>query len=249
MSSEQTTSQTDKPKNFKFKRLVSIIIALPKMYRKFKEHRNNLFDELQVKYPKGQKKYAFEYMGKNSTKMVKQGDLLAYCDYRRNEDTNGKKPNFKDNSRAIESLRKDIAPNCWKEKKVDGELYFIYLPELKELITDEIIENTKHKNQGFSKEIINSKMVSSKYKCELTGLPVSEGHLAGDHWISKEGGGESNIENCVILNKILNEKKNKHDPIVWFCKSLLTNFLTICKRAGMDLETVKDKLIGFIQEF
>ena len=220
------------------------------MYRKFKEHRINILNEAIEKYKfKGQKQYAFEYILKHPTKMVKQGDLLAYCDKRRCEDTNGKKPNFKDNSRGIESLRKDRIPNSWKEKKVDGELYFIYLPELKELITDEIIENTKHKNDGFSNEILESKLKDSNYKCEITGLPVSEGHLAGDHWKPKEGGGKSNIENCVILNKILNEKKNKHDPIVWFCKHLLTNFLNICKRTGMDLETVKAKLINFIQEF
>ena len=237
-------------KKLTFKNLVSKIIALKKMYRKFKEHRINTLTKFKEKHKfRGQKNYAIEFMLKQPTKMVKQGDLLLYCDKRRYEDTDGKKPNFKDNSRGIESLRKDITPNCWKEKKVDGELYFIYLPELKEIITDEIIENTKHRNDGFTKEIIKSKMDSSNYKCELTGLPVSEGHLAGDHWIPKEGGGESNIDNCIILNKILNEKKNKHDPIVWFCKHLLTNFLNICKRTGMDLETVKAKLIGFIQEF
>ena len=240
MSSKQTI----------FKNLVSKIIALKKMYRKFKEHRINILNVLKKeKKFRGQKKYAIEFMLKQPTKMVKQGDLLLYCDKRRYEDTNGKKPNFPDNSRQIEALRKDIIPNCWKEKKIDNQLHFIYLPELKELITDEIIENTKHKNDGFSKEIIKSRMDSSNYKCELTGLPVSECHLAGDHWNPKEGGGESKIENCVILNKILNEKKNKHDPIVWFCKSLLSNFLNICKRTGMDLETVKPKLIGFIQEF
>lgn len=241
MSSKQTT----------FKNLVSKIIALKKMYRKFKEHRINILNGLKTEYKKfrGQKAYAIEYMLQYPTKMVKQGDLLHYCDKRRYEDTNGKKPNFRDNSRAIETLRKDIIPNCWIEKKLNGELYFIYLPELKELITDEIIENTKHKNDGFSKEIIKSRMDSSNYKCELTGLPVSEGHLAGDHWIPKERGGVSTSQNCVVLNKILNEKKNKHDPIVWFCNSLLTNFLNICKRTGMNLETVKAKLIGFIQEF
>ena len=57
------------------------------------------------------------------------------------------------------------------------------------------------------------------------------------------------IEILCILNKILNEKKNKHEPIDWFCKSLLSNFLNICKKVGMDLQTVKDKLINFIQEF
>ncbi len=254
MYSKETTSkievaeQPNKPKLFKD--VVLQILVLIKMYPKFKEHRIDELKKFKEKHQfRGQKMYAIDFMLKQPTKMVKQGDLLLYCDKRRYEDTNGKKPNFKDNSRGIESLRKDITPNCWKEMKIDGELHFIYLPELKEIITEEIIENTKHRKDGFSKKIIHSKIDSSNHKCELTGLPVSEGNLAADHWIPKEGGGESNIDNCIILNKILNEKKNKHHPTDWFCKHLLTNFLNICKRTGMDLETVKVKLIGFIQEF
>ena len=56
------------------------------------------------------------------------------------------------------------------------------------------------------------------------------------------------LTNCVILNKILNEKKNTHLPEDWFCKHLLTNFLNICKRMGV-LDNIKTKLINFIQEF
>ena len=220
------------------------------MYQKFKEHRINILIKFKDKYKfRGQKNYAIEFMITRPTKMVKQGDLLLYCDKRRNQDTKGVKPNFKDNSRGIESLRKDITPNCWIEKKIAGELYFIYLPEFQELVTDEIIKNTKHKNKKFSREIIVSKLEKCNYKCELTGLPKSEGHLAADHWIPKECGADSKIENCIILNKMLNEKKNKHEPIDWFCKSILTNFLNICKKVRMDLQTVKEKLINFIQEF
>jgi len=232
-----------------FKSLVKKVIIIKRMYVQFKDHRKFILSKLEEKKYRGQKKYAIEYMKQYPTKMVKQGDLLHYCDERRNEDTGGKKPNFKDNSRGIEQWRKDILPNCWKEKKINGELYFIYLPELKELVSEEIINNTKDKNKGFSTELIKSKTEDCKYKCELTGLPVSEGHLAADHWIPKESGGKSDPENCVILNKILNEKKNKHNPIDWFCKSLLTNLLTICKKSGMDIDQVKTKLIKFIQEF
>jgi len=235
------------PNNFK---TISLkVIVLKRMYTQYVKHRNKCLKELKNKFKKGQKLYAIEYMENNSTKMVKQGDLLSYCDKRRNEDTNGKKPNFKDNSRGIEQLRKDLLPNCWKEKKKDGELYFIYLPELKELVTNEIIENTKHKNEGFSKEVIKSKLNECNYKCELTGLPESDGSLAGDHWIPKEGGGVSDEKNCIIINKIINEKKNKHTPVDWFCRSLLTNFINICKKTGMDVESVKEQLIKFIQEF
>jgi len=237
-------------KKLNIRDVVHKIIALKKMYQKFKEHRINILNKFKDNHKfKGQKAYAIEYMLEHPTRMVKQGDLLYYCDKRRNEDTGGVKPNFKDNSRGIESLRKDITPNCWMEKRLNGELYFIYLPELKELVTDKIIKNTKYKNEGFTREILVSKLENCNYRCELTGLPKSEGYLAGDHWNPKERGGDSKIENCVILNKILNEKKNKHEPTDWFCKSLLTNFLNICKRTGMDLKIVKEKLINFIQEF
>lgn len=84
--------------------------------------------------------------------------------------------------------------------------------------------------------------------CEITGLPASEGKLSADHFIPKEKGGKSDENNCVILNKILNEKKNKKMPNEWFCKSLLTNFMKICKRVGV-LEDCETKLINFIQDF
>lgn len=217
----------------------------------FKNHRINVLNNLKKNFRrnKTQKSYAIEYMLKYPTKLIKQGDLLLYCDKRRCEDTNGKEPNFKDNSRGIEHLRKDTMPNCWKEKRINGDLYFMYIPELKELITEEIINNTKHKKDRFDNEIIKSKLNECDNKCELTGLPVSEGNLAGDHWIPKEGGGLSTSQNCIILNKILNEKKNKHNPIDWFCNSILTNFLKICKKTGMNLDDVKAKLIKSIQEF
>jgi hypothetical protein len=243
----QKSEQPAKPKTFK--NIVYKIIVVKRLYNILIPHRIKHFDELEKRFKKGQKKYAIEFMKNNPTTMIKQGDLLAYCDNRRNEDTNGKKPNFKDNSRAIEQLRKDILPNCWREKIINGELHFIYIPELRELVEEKIINNTKHKNQGFSKEIITTKLNESKYTCELTGLPVSEGSLAGDHWIPKEGGGISDTKNCVIINKILNEKKNKHPPVEWLCKTILTNFLKICKKTGMNMNEVKLKLITFIQEF
>lgn len=230
--------------------MVRKIIILKRLYRAFRQHRVYVLTQFQEKYKfRGQNKYALEYMLLHPTSMIKQGDLLWYCDKRRNEDTMGVQPNYKDNSRQIESLRKNKVPNCWKEIRVKGELYFIYLPELLELVTEEVIENTRHKRDGFSPGDIRTRMLSADSMCELTNLPISEGHLAADHWNPKEGGGESTIENCVILNKLLNEKKNNHEPVAWFCKSLLSNFLNICRRTGMDLENVKVKLIDFIREF
>lgn len=226
------------------------IICLKKLYKQYRNHRKNILTILlkNLKY-KGQKKYAIEYMMENPTKIIKQGDLLYYCDKRRYDDTNGKKPNYKDNSRAIELLRKENIPNCWYEIKRNGELYFMYVPELKELVDEKIMKNTKHRTDTFHKDLLKEKLQQCNYKCELTGLSVSDGNLSGDHWIPKYISGTSESKNCIILHKILNEKKNKHDPIEWFCKSLLTNFFTICKKVGMDIKDVKKKLIHFIQEY
>ena len=84
----------------------------------------------------------------------------------------------------------------------------------------------------------------SNYKCSITGIPQENGDLAADHFIPKEKGGLSNDLNCIILN----EKKNKKMPIEWFCETLLSNFMNICKNIGM-LEECKTKLIAFINEF
>jgi hypothetical protein len=64
----------------------------------------------------------------------------------------------------------------------------------------------------------------------------------------KEKGGLSDETNCIIINKILNEKKNKKMPIEWFCETLLTNFMNICRSVGI-LKECKEKLIKFIEDF
>ena len=182
-------------------------------------------------------------------KYMDQGELLTYCDKRRSEITEGKHKGYRDNSRGIEFLRKNIFPLRWDEKKVDGCLKFIYIPELENRQKDKIVEMS-HKNTGFSQNLIKKRMEEAKYICEWTGLPLSNGKLAADHFFPKESGGKSCESNCVILNKILNEKKNKHHPLDWFIKGILTNFLNICNRAmNGDINSVKEKLIEFIKDF
>ena len=196
----------------------------------------------------GQKKYAFEYMMAHAGKFVNQGQMSLYCDSRRREDTDGKRGGYSDNSRQLESLRKVLLPKEWLEVKRRDGLYFIFCPFTKELVTAEAWERQKHKKDRFSKDLIKSALEKANFKCEITGLPASEGKLAADHWFPKEKGGKSEQSNCVILNKILNEKKNNHTPLTWFTKHLLTNFLNICQRMG-NLDEIKEGLIAFIQEF
>ena len=197
----------------------------------------------------GQLQYAIEYLLKpeNINKFVKQYDVIQYTDYRRTQDTNGKEKGYKDGSRAIESMRKDKYPCMWIETIKNKDLYFKFAPWNKYFVNDTIIKNTNRK-ESFSGAVIVQKLEETKYTCEITGLSESEGGLAGDHWFPKEKGGKSEKENCVILNKILNEKKNNHMPIHWFCKTLLTNFMNVCKKTNM-LEDCKAELKKFIDAF
>lgn len=205
--------------------------------------------EQKMKVTRGQKKYAFEYMKAHAGRFVMQGDLLAYCDRRRAEDTDGKRKNFKDNSRAIETMRKDKLPLEWDEMYVDSELWFKYDPTVKERCTQEILDKHAHKKETFSSNVIRTRLQKANHRCEVTGIPLlNSGDANADHFIPREKGGLSTDENCVILGKHLNESKNNMMPIPWFCKTLLTNFLNICKRVGC-LDEAKQEIDKFLWDF
>lgn len=238
-------SKTNISTNYRLKVVIKKVIFIIR-------YRKQRLDELKVlksKFRKNtQKWFAVEYMMMNPFTFVNQGEMLHYCDKRRNEVTNGKEKGFRDNSRGIESLRKDKYPLRWIEIKKNNNLYFKYIPQKEEWEKDLIIVHS-NKRCGFSKKIINTKLDSCHNKCELTGLPIEEGKLAADHWYPKEKGGESTKENCVILNKILNEKKNNTLPTEWFCNHIIHNFMNICKKSGMDIENVKNYLIEYINKW
>lgn len=205
--------------------------------------------EAKLRVRNGQKKYAFEYMKLHAGKFVKQGDLLLFCDSRRAEDTNGKHKNFKDNSRQVEQMRKDKLPLEWDEVYVDGNLWFRYDPSVKERYVDDIIAQHEHKSESFNRELIKSKLQETNHKCEITGIPFrSSTDANADHFIPREKGGLSSSDNCVIINSYLNTSKNNIMPIEWFCKTLLTNFLSVCKRVSL-LDDAKLQLKQFIDEF
>lgn len=197
---------------------------------------DNIQKELKIK--SGATKYAFEFMKKNLDKYIKVKDVQNYCNQRTMEETG---QCLGDPSRSFEILRNDKLPNKWDEFKISKIKYVKYNPNR---INNIINNRTNH----FSIDLINNKMKECNYKCELTGLSINDGNLAADHFIPKEKGGSSNSENCIIINKNLNEKKNNTMPIEWFCKSLLNNFMNICKKVGI-LEECRYKLIKFIQEF
>lgn len=190
----------------------------------------------------GQKKYAFEFMKMNAGRFVKQGDLLEYCDKRRCEDTSGAKRTFKDNSRAIEALRKDKLPLEWAEVYRSGELWFKYAPTMKSVYTEEAMKKHIHKADSFTRSVVESQMEKAGYKCEITGIPVSYVGANADHFIPKEKGGQSVAENCVILGEHLNTSKNSRMPVEWFCDTMVRNFLGVCARSGMDIDEVKKEI-------
>jgi hypothetical protein len=178
-------------------------------------------------------------------KYVRNKDVQEYCNQRTKDETG--QP-LGDPPRAFEILRKDRLPLEWSEYKYKRNKYVKYTPRMKEKISKEIIDTHKNKKDSFGKEMIEEKLKVSNYKCCITGIPQDNGDLAADHFIPKEKGGLSVPENCIIINKILNEKKNKKMPIEWFCDTILTNFMNICKNVGI-LEECKKKLITFIEEF
>jgi 5-methylcytosine-specific restriction endonuclease McrA len=197
----------------------------------------------------GQKMYAIDYMKMHAGKFVKQRDLLLYCDGRRREDSGGKDKNYSDNSRQVELLRNNVLPLEWDQVYVDGELWYRYDPSIKDRYADEVVAQNADKGKTFSSELKKSKLKEANYACEITGIPLRESKdLNADHFIPREKGGLSTSDNCVIINSHLNTSKNKKMPIEWFCESLLTNFMKICKRLGL-LDEAKAKLKKFIDEF
>ena len=197
------------------------------------------------KIKKGANLYAFEYLKLNLNKYVKIKDVNEYCNMKTKEKTGNP---LGDPSRSFEILRKEKLPLEWSEIIYKKIKYVKYTPHKKEQYCSKIIDNNKYKNNHFSKYIINEKLKLSNYMCSITGISHDNSSLAADHFTPKEKGGLSDFKNCIILNKILNEKKNNMQPIKWFCKTLLTNFLNICKNVGI-LEKCKIKMIKFIQDF
>lgn len=194
---------------------------------------------------RGANLYAFEYLKLNLNKFVKIKDVQDYCSIRYKEETG--EP-LGDPPRSFEILRKNTLPLEWSEIRIGRYKYIKYTPHIKKNICNSIIETSLHKGNTFSHTTIQNKLESSNYKCSITGIPESDGKLAADHFIPKEKGGKSDKNNCFIINKILNEKKNNKMPIEWFCETLLSNFMNICKHVGI-LEECKEKLIKFINSY
>lgn len=190
---------------------------------------------------------AFEFLRlpNNVNKYVKVRDVSEYCNVKHKEKTGNP---LGDPPRGFEMLRKDKLPLEWSEIRYYQILYVKYAPQNKTKITDKIIDDNRHRSDNFKPEIIAEKIRLANYKCSITGIPQDNGDLAADHFIPKEKGGLSDYGNCIIINKILNEKKNKKQPIEWFCETLLTNFMNICKSVGI-LQECKEKLIKFIEDF
>lgn len=188
------------------------------------------------------RQYAFEYMKLNSGKFVNIKSLLEYC-RKRNIENGG--TGYGDNSRYFEQLRRDKLPLQWIEVRKGREKWVKFCPNLRD--HHEYNLRHRHKEDSFAKETISERLKIANYRCELTGIPVQDCKTDADHWIPKEKGGESTLENCVILASPLNTSKNKHLPIEWFMKSILTNFVNLCKRVGI-WESAKEQLIEFIKQ-
>jgi hypothetical protein len=190
--------------------------------------------------------FAFDFMSRYPGEYVLLKDVQEYCSncYKKvHGEILGDPP------RAFEICRKNIFPLAWEEAKVSKYKLVRFNPDRIEEINENIVEESKHKSNNFPREMIEKKLKENNYKCEFTGLPNTEGGLAADHFIPKEKGGQSIETNLIIINKVLNEKKNNTPPVEWFCKSILTNFLNICKKTGILNTDTKKTLMDFIENF
>lgn len=204
---------------------------------------NDAIEKCKIK--KGAKLYAFEYLKMNLNKYVRIKDVQDYCNKRTKEKTGNP---LGDAGRPFEILRNNKLPSEWTYLNYKNFKYVKYTPELKYKLCSEIIVSNKYKDDGFSKQIIDIKLKLANYKCSITGISQDNSKLAADHFIPKEKGGISNETNCIIINKLLNEKKNNKMPIEWLCETILTNFMNICKNVGI-LQECKDKIIKFVEDF
>jgi len=153
---------------------------------------------------KGANLYAFEFMKKNLGRYVRVKDVQEYCSKRKRDETGHP---LGDPGRSFEILRNDKLPLEWSEIQYIKNKYVKYTPQIKSNLDKKIIDHHKHKGDSFNKNIIEEKLKLCNYKCSITGISQNNGDLAADHFIPKEKGGLSVVENCVIINKILNEKK------------------------------------------
>ena len=144
---KKDTKPHKKFKTMKFTELVKKIICINRIYKLKRQQLLELRKNFRVNT---QKYFAIDYMLTQPFGFVNQGELLHYCDKRRNETTNGKHKCYRDNSRGIESLRKDKFPLRWIETTINGNLYFKYVPEKKLWNTEEIIK-TSHRKSGLQK--------------------------------------------------------------------------------------------------
>lgn len=199
----------------------------------------------ELKIKKGQLLYVLEYLKKHPCKFVKQGDLLLYCDKRRYEDTKGEKPNFKDNSRAVETLRKDRTPLRWLEVTKNNELYFMYCKELEKDYIEEVVRQHATKKQYFSKEVVKNTFQQANFKCEMCGISATKVKLECDHWVPRKTFGESSVTNAVCLCSNCNPKKNSCSPSEWFCKHFVYNFHKLSLKSS-EWEQNKIFIINYI---
>lgn len=198
--------------------------------QKYIQSIEDLQAELNVK--KGQLLYVFEYLKLHPCKFVKQGDVLLYCDKRRNQDTKGKKPNFKDNSRAVEILRKDKTPMRWIEVIKDGELYFMYNRDRETLFVKSEVERLAHRKAGFTKDVVETTFKNANFKCQMCKADGNKVKLECDHWNPREKCGESNHNNAVCLCTNCNPRKNAKSAEEWMGKHFILNFYAISKQFG-----------------
>lgn len=199
------------------------------------------FHLLLKKYkPKTLKHYIIEYLLKNiDKKLYTQECILHYINERCKQDE--KKP-YSNADRNVKSFFNQDYNHMFEIVKTRNPKLLKYLPPYERI-------KKKQKNNDFTNKQKITKIEECKGLCELTGIKLTKKTGNADHFWPKDKGGECEYKNCVWMHKDLNNQKRNRDPVDWFCKVFITNFLNICKRSGFNLKSVKERMIKFIDDF
>jgi hypothetical protein len=149
---------------------------------------------------------------------------------KRNSD--GTPANFGDGGRQIEMIRKEKFEGCWDEKKGEGNPLFRFNMEKYETF---VKEGGQTKCHSFTSKIKKAILKRAGNKCELCG---HKGKPEIDHFIPKEKGGPSTMENANALCSRCNDRKCNKEPNA-FMKEEIDRLYNYFKERGME-EDVKN---------
>jgi len=154
----------------------------------------------------------------------------------RNSD--GTPTNFGDPGRSLETIRREKFEGCWDEEKGEGNpLFRLNMDKYDKFV----LEGGQTKCHSFPEKIKKAIRKRCGGKCELCG---HKGAIEIDHFIPREKGGPSTMENANALCSRCNDRKCNKDPTD-FMKEEFDRQYNYWKERGMEdsfKECIKSKV-------